>query len=71
MEVQVMDGLSGLLAAVGYHPEIGDAHLLGHLGDDGKGMGHHTGVVRGDLAAGADMLLGDDQEVVGAWGSMS
>ena len=57
-----------LRAAVGYHPEVGDAQLLGDLGDHLKAVSHHSGVLRGDLPAGADVDLGDHQEVGGRLG---
>mgnify|MGYP006927295151 CR=1 FL=1 len=36
--------------------------------DDLKGVGHHGGIFRGDLPAGADVGLGDDQEMGGRLG---
>ena len=59
------DSLTCLGAAVGHHTEIGQAQLLGDLADGLKALGHHSGVFRGDLAAGGHMLLGDHQEVGG------
>ena len=68
MKVQVADGLAGLLAAVGDHTEVSDPQVMGHLGDDLKDMGRHRGVFPVDLPAGADVGLGDDQEVDGSLG---
>ena len=61
--MQVGHGLAGLRAAVGHHAEVADAQTLGDGGDDLKDVGHHTGVLGGDLTAGGDVLLGDHQEV--------
>ena len=71
MEVQVGHRLLRLLAAVGDHTEGLNAHLLGDLCDGFKALGHDGGIFRRHGAARLDMLLGDDQEVGGAWGAMS
>ena len=68
VEVQVVHGLAGLLAAVGDHPEIGDAQFLRHLRDDLKGVGHHGGIFRRNLPAGCNVGLGNHQEMGGRLG---
>ena len=66
--MEVGHRLARLRPAVGHHPEIGNALLPGHLGNDLKGVGHHGGVVRRNLPAGAEVGLGNHQEVGGRLG---
>ena len=68
MEVEVGHRLPRLLPAVGHHPEIGNAQLMGHLGDGLKAVAHQVGVPLGNLPAGGHVGLGDDQEVDGSLG---
>jgi hypothetical protein len=68
MEVEVMDGLTGLLTDVGDHAVALQPQLLGDLGDDGEDVSHHGGVVLGHFGHGGDVRLGDDQEVGGSLG---
>lgn len=68
VEVEVEHALSRLLPAVGDYAEVGEAQLLGHFGDDLEAVGHHGGVLRGDLPAGLHVGLGDHQEVGGGLG---
>ena len=66
--MQMRHGLPRLRAAVGNHPEVGNAQIPRHLGDDLKGMGHNGGVLRGNLTAGANMRLRDHQKMGGRLG---
>ena len=63
MEVEMGDGLAGLLADVGDHPVALQAQFFRHLGDDSEDVGHHGGVFRGDLRHRGDVGLGDHQEM--------
>ena len=65
MEVQVEHALSRLFADVGDHPVAVQVQLLGQLGDDLEDVGHNPTVVRRHLGDGADMGLGNHQEVGG------
>ena len=55
MEVQVLHGLSRLIAAVVDDSVALHAQLPADLGDDLEAMGHHTAVVRRD-GIGLDLL---------------
>ena len=68
MEVEVMDGLAGLLTDVGDDAIALQTQLLGDLGDDGEDVGHDGGVVLGHFSHGGDVRLGDDQEMSGSLG---
>ena len=59
MEMQVLDGLAGLIAAVIDDAVALAAQFLADLGDDFKDMGHQRAVLGGNLAGAADMLLVD------------
>ena len=60
--------LPGLLADVGDHPVALKTQLLGHLGDDGKDVGHHSGIFGSDLSHGSNVSLGNHQKMGGRLG---
>ena len=69
MEVQVMDGLTGIVAAVGNHPvTVFQAFGGCDLRDHGENMGDHIGIFSGNLGNGGNMSLGDHQNVGGGLG---
>ena len=70
MEVQMGHGLLAGLADIGHHTvaRLGKAQFPGQLGDDLKDMGHHGAVAAVHLGHGADMGLGDHQEMGGRLG---
>ena len=61
-------GLARLLPDVGHHPVALQAQFLGHLGDDGEDVGHHGGILRGDLRHRCNVGLGNHQEMGGRLG---
>ena len=63
MEVQMEHALTRLLANIGHHAVAVHPLLLRQLGNDLEDMGHHSAVVRVHFGHGADVCLGDDQEV--------
>lgn len=65
MEMQVLHGLAGLIAAVVDDAVILAAQVCTDLGDDLKAMRHDVGVAAIDLAGAADVLLGHHQEMGG------
>ena len=65
MEVQVMHTLTGLLTDVGHHAVALQPLLPAQPGDDLEDVGHHGAVAAVYLRHGADVLLGDHQEVRG------
>ena len=68
MEVQVLDGLARLVAAVVDDTVALHAQLLADLHDDLEAVGHHGAVVRRNGVGAADVLLGHDQEMGGRLG---
>ena len=66
MEMQVLDSLAGLIAAVVDDAVALCAQLTAQLGDDGEAVGHHSLVALVDLGGAADMLLGHHQEMHGS-----
>ena len=55
--------LPRLLSTVGDHPELGNAQVLGDLGNHLKAVGHHGGIFRRNLPAGCNVGLGNHQEM--------
>ena len=68
VEVQVEHALPRLLSTVGDHPELGNAQVLGDLGNHLKAVGHHGGIFRRNLPAGCNVGLGNHQEMGGCLG---
>ena len=69
MEMEVWHRLARLGAAVGHHPEIGDAQLLRHLGDNLEAVLHHQGIASSPQEP--MWTLGITRKWTGAWGAMS
>ena len=66
VEVQVVDGLAGIIAAVGDNAvAVMEAFRLGDLGDHFKNVGNHSAVFSGDCADTGNMRLGDHQHMGG------
>jgi len=69
VEVEVVDGLAGVVAAVANNAvAVFQAFRLGDGGDHLKNVGHNGGIFRGDLGDAADVGLGDHQNVGGSLG---
>ena len=67
MEVQMLDALAAVIAAVGDHTETVVQSLgLGNLGNHFENVGHHSGILGSDAGAAVDMGLGDHQNVGGS-----
>ena len=63
MEVQVLDGLAGLVAAVVDDTVALTAQLMAQFGDDGEAVCHHGRVALVDLGRAADVCLGHYQKM--------
>ena len=69
VEVQVVDGLTGVVAAVGDDAvAVFQALGLCHLGSHHQTVGNDPGVLSADGAHAGDMRLGDHQDVGGSLG---
>ena len=66
MEMQVLDGLAGLVAAVIDNAVALAAQFFADLGDHFEDVCHQGAVLCVDHAGAADMLLGHHQEVDGS-----
>ena len=69
MEMQVMNGLTGTVPAVGDYAEaVLHAHFGGQLCDDLKDVPYHSGIGAVYLGSRLYVLLGDNKEVGGCLG---